>query len=114
MDEFEEVLKAQKRLHIRAHSFEVIQSAWLCLIFQELRRLNENLEPPLSTPQRRVDKQSGQGKESARARIEATYEKPLRELLAERKEKTVREIAAEFGVSKTLVSRWRKRGVNDP
>ena len=107
-NEFEKALTEIKKLHIR-NSFDAIQSAWLCLIFRELRRLNENLENPLSTPKRGVDKQSGQGKESARARIEATYEKPLRELLAERKGKTVREIASEFGVSKTLVSRWRKR-----
>jgi len=105
LDEFEKVLKAQKKLHTR-DSFDAIQSTWLCLIFRELRRLNENLETPLSTPKRGVDKRKG--KESARARIEATFEKPLRELLAERKGKTVREIASEFGVSKTLVSRWRK------
>lgn len=107
MDEFEKALMDLKKLHIR-NSFDAIQSTWLGLIFRELRRLNENLENPLSTPNHGVDKRKA--KESARARIEATFEKPLRELLAERKGKTVREIASEFGVSKTLVSRWRSRG----
>ena len=102
-DEFEKALTEIKELRIR-NSFDAIQSTWLGLIFRELRRLNENLENLLSTPKRGVDK----AKESARERIEATFEKPLRELLAERKGKTVREIASEFGVSKTLVSRWRK------
>jgi DNA invertase Pin-like site-specific DNA recombinase len=106
-DEFEKALTEIKELRIR-NSFDAIQSTWLGLIFRELRRLNENLETPLSTQNHGVDKRKA--KESARARIEATFEKPLRELLAERKGKTVREIASEFGVSKTLVSRWRSRG----
>lgn len=86
-----------------------LTNGWNFLILNELRRLNENIETILSYLSTvEVDK-TDSTKTPAMIEIEKKFGKSISELLQERKDKSVRQIADEFGISKTTISDWRQR-----
>lgn len=80
-----------------------IANVWNFLILKELRRLNDNLEIVLSN----VSNEKVDRKTDAQRQVEKKYGKSIAELLQEREGKSVREIASEWGVSKSTVGNWK-------
>jgi len=85
---------------------DALQTGFQVFILQELQRLNRNIEKMLTTGvQLSMDTPD---KTLAMREIEAKYGKPIAELLREQQDKSIRDIAEEWGVSKSSISAWRK------
>ncbi len=91
---------------------------WDLLLINRLQQILERLES-LSELHERLDfieeqlseilgVQADWTKSALQAEVEARLGKPIQELLKERKDKSLREIAQELGVSRGTVSNWLK------
>lgn len=91
--------------------FDQAGGAWMALVLEELRQLNRGIQQILA----QINTSSTLDKLPAKERVEAKFSQPLADILRERADKTVREVASELGVSKSLVAQWRKEmGVKKP
>ena len=99
-----------------------IKEQWKTTVEWYLNSLKEHqqLKSAIETVQRQLDEinqkldcmqieKSGQDlKTGLMRKIESKFGKSIEELLSERKGKTVRKIASEFGVSKSTAASWLK------
>jgi len=76
----------------------------LAMIAEDLQRLNQNIEDLIA-----VHADADTEKTQTMKEIEQKFGKPINELLFERKDKSIREIAEEFEISKSAVAKWRNR-----
>lgn len=112
MSEYSDLIEKAREISSQT-SFraEALQTGFLFLILEELQRLNSNIEKILSTTvQPQMDTAD---KTDTMLEIERRFGKSIDELLRERKDKSIRTIADEFGISKSSVSEWQKKYLND-